>query len=79
MEIILLIILAIFLWVLISQGLVWKIIVGVFGWIGMYVAMSQIFPKLSETYFIIQNNKISCAIIIPSIILIMAMLYSKNN
>ena len=79
MTILFVIILAFFIWQLIIQGLIWKIIVGVFGWIGMYAAIAEFMPELNKAYLIIGQNKISWAIMIPSFILIMAMLYSKND
>jgi hypothetical protein len=79
MAILFLIILAFFIWKLIVQGLIWKIIVGAFGWVGMYVAIAEFLPELNNTYIIIGHNRISWAIMIPSFILMMAMLYSKND
>lgn len=68
-----------FIWKLIAQGLIWKIIVGVFGWIGMYAAIIQFAPKLDKLYLTIGSNKISWSMLVPSFILVMAMLYTEND
>ncbi len=64
------------LYVLLVKGLLWKIILGVFGWLGMYWYLSG-FPALQS--YPLDNNTFTWATTIPSLIILLAMLYTKEN
>lgn len=67
-----------FIWVLLSQGLLWKIIVGIFGWLGMYWALVSNFPASNTIFFESAHNSFSWAQVIPTIVLVLAMFYTKE-
>lgn len=67
-----------FLWNLLTQGLLWKIIIGIFGWIGIYKTLIEYMPQSKEICFIFSNKSFSWAEIIPTFILLMAMMYTKK-
>ena len=69
---------SLFLWNLLTQGMLWKIIISIFGWIGLYQFLIQKFPETKQICFMFSNKTFSWAEIIPTFILLMAMLYSKN-
>jgi hypothetical protein len=73
-----LLIVIIFLWKLLVEGLLWKIIIGIFGWIGLYTFISQSFHSSKNTCIVFAGSHFSWSIVIPTIILFMAMLYTKE-
>ena len=72
---IILIVIIYFLYVLLVKGLLWKIILGIFGWLGMYWYLNT-FEAFHEFPF--NNDTISWAVAIPTIIVLLAMAYTKS-
>jgi len=70
-----LIILAIYL--LFVRGYLWKIIVFIFGWAGLHSFLSSNYEFGNTTFMTILGFNISWAIIIPTIILILAAATTK--
>lgn len=67
-----------FLWNLLVQGMLWKIITGIFGWFGMYWALMAYLPISRNTCLILAGGNFSWAHVVPTIIVLMAMLYTKE-
>jgi hypothetical protein len=64
------------LYALLVKGLLYKIILGVFGWIGMYWYLSDI--EDFQTYPF-NNDTITWAALVPTVILLMAMAHTKEE
>lgn len=75
--IVLLVVLAL-LWQLFVKGWLWKITLGIFGWLGMYWALIYYIPSTKNVCLTISGSSFSWAGVIPTIVLIMSMLYTKD-
>ena len=64
------------IYVLLIKGALWKIIIGIAGWIGIYQYLSTI-DAFCEYPF--NNDTFTWAMIIPTIILILAASYTKED
>ena len=62
-------------YVLLIKGLLWKIILGVFGWLGMYWYLSGI-PSFHAHPF--NNDTFTWAAAIPTVVILLAMFYTKE-
>jgi hypothetical protein len=78
MALLLIIIVFYFLWNLLVQGMLWKIITGIFGWLGMYWSLLVYFPDSKQACFVFSGGHVSWAQVIPTIIVLMAILYRKE-
>jgi hypothetical protein len=68
------------LYLLIVKGLLWKILVFGFGWIGMYLCLRAFLPIESNlSCMTISECKITYAELVPSIIVLLALIYSHSN
>lgn len=74
---IILLIVIFFLYQLLVKGILWKLIVAIFGWFGMFVALINYVPVSKQLCITISNYKFSWAEIIPTVIILLAMAYSK--
>ena len=66
------------MWQLLVKGWLWKITIGIFGWAGMYWALSYYIPGSSNQCLTIAGASVSWAATLPSIVLFMSMLYTKE-
>jgi hypothetical protein len=73
MPIILLFIIGIAFWALFIKGLFWKLIVAVFGWIGMYACMC-VYNFDKNVLVSIGDSHFSTAAVVPTIIVALAMM-----
>lgn len=65
------------LYILLIKGLLWKIILGIFGWAGMYWFLQSIYE--TKTFgIVISDYMLSWSTIIPTIVISLAMLYTKE-
>lgn len=64
------------LYVLLVKGALWKIILGAFGWAGMYWWLKSI-PACNEHPF--NNDTFSWAVVVPTIIVLLAMMSTKEE
>ena len=78
LSIIFIIILCLFIWNLLIQGLLWKMIIGIFGWIGIYKTLVEYVPQTKSICFTFSGKSFSWCEIIPTFILLMAILYKKD-
>lgn len=67
------------LYILLVQGALWKMIVYGFGYFGMYVALRMYFPDSRHVCLVFDHNHISWAVVIPAIIIVLALAYTKSN
>lgn len=65
------------LWVLLVKGALWKIILGAFGWFGIYIFLTTQWHLDQESPF--KDNAVSWAVIIPTIIVLLAMASTKDE
>lgn len=66
------------LYKLLVEGWLWKIILGIFGWIGLYWALLEYFPESKNTCLTFQTWNICWAAAIASVVLIMAMFNTES-
>jgi hypothetical protein len=66
------------LWVLFSEGLLWKIILGIFGFGGIKLWLLTYIPATSTTVISIGTIDCSLSTVIPTIIIVMAMMNIKE-
>jgi len=66
-----------FLYVLLIRGLLYKIILCVFGWGGMYYWLSTNWQLNESSPF--KDNYISWAALVPTVIVLMAMAYTREE
>lgn len=66
------------LWVLLVKGALWKLILGIFGWLGMYWFLHA-YPILQHYPINIYGNTFSWAAIIPSVVVLLAMMHTKED
>ena len=66
------------LWMLFIKGFIWKLIIGIMGWVGIYSYLHQNYIWAAHKGFIAFNYLITWDIIIPTFILIMAAISSKT-
>ena len=76
--ILLIIITLYFLWSILVQGMLWKMIIGVFGWLGMYWSLLLYFPASKHACFVFSGGHVSWAQVIPTIVVLMGILYRKD-
>jgi hypothetical protein len=67
------------LWKLFVDGWLFKIILAVFGWLGIYWYLSSYVEGATKTAITISSTEISWAAVIPSIVIIFAMFTSKEE
>lgn len=65
------------LWVLLVKGALWKIILGAFGWFGLYVFLSANWQLNQESPF--KDNFMSWAAIIPTALVLLVMATTKEE
>jgi hypothetical protein len=66
------------LYVLLIKGLLWKIILAIFGWLGLYWCLSGV-DGLSTSGITVSNYVISWAVVLPSVLVMLAMMYTKED
>jgi len=66
------------LYQLFVKGLLFKIIVGFFGWLGMYWAMNQYMSGAHNCLITISNYHFSWAEVVPTVIVLCAMAFTKE-
>lgn len=64
------------LWVLLVKGALWKLILGAFGWFGIYIFLCQ-WHLDQESPF--KDNYMSWAAIVPTIIVLLALVTTKDE
>lgn len=61
------------LYLLFVKGFLWKLIIAIFGWIGMNSFLESKFYSSKNTFMTILNYSVSWSIFIPTLIIILAM------
>lgn len=64
------------LYLLLVKGALWKLILAFFGWIGLYIFLAQ-FPGCRE--YPLHNDAITWAALIPTVVVLLAMLSTKEE
>lgn len=67
------------LWVLLVKGALWKLIIGIAGWFGLYIALRLYIPESMHECFNSQGYSFSWAEVVPTFCLLMAMAYTKEE
>ena len=68
----------IFLYVLFVKGVIWKILVGVFAFLGMHLFLLESFPITKAVCFNFSDSTFSYASVIPAFVILMASFYTKE-
>jgi hypothetical protein len=66
------------MWQLLVKGWLWKIMIGIFGWLGMYMVLISCMPGSRHTCLTVLGGNVSWAATLSTIVLIMAMLHTKE-
>lgn len=74
---ILLLITIYFLYILLVKGLLWKLILLIFGWVGLHMYLENVFPGSKSCVINILQYNISWSIFIPSLIVMLAMMTTR--
>lgn len=64
-------------WLLV-EGWLWRIILSVAGWFGIWIGLQYYYPQSKEICLHFSSYSFSWAAIIPTIIIILAMAYTKD-
>ena len=67
------------IWFLFIAGWLWKIFLGIGGWIGIDYVLSSYIPESKHTLLTIFGSSVSWAATIASVVLLMAMFHTKEN
>lgn len=73
-----LLVIIIILWLFFIEGWIWKMALGIFGWLGMYWALINHIPSSQSACISLSGSNFSWATVIPTIVLFMAMAYTKE-
>lgn len=66
-----------FLWVLLVEGALWKVILFCAGWFGIYVFMRVYVDGANQILMTISDHKFSWAEVIPTVVCVLAMATTK--
>ena len=67
------------MWKLLVKGWLWKLTLGIFGWLGMYWALNYYIPSSRSECLVLAGSSMSWSVVLPSIVLFMSMLYTKEE
>lgn len=67
------------LYVLLVKGVLWKIIVAIFGWFGMFIFLKNYMPASKSSCLNLVTCSFSWAEVIPTLIVLLAMSYTKEK
>lgn len=67
------------LWVLLARGFLWKLILGIGGWFGIYVFLGTYVSGAADSGITVWDTLISWAAVVPTIIVILAMAHTKEE
>ena len=63
---------------LLISGWLWKILMGIFGFLGMFWTMKNYIPHSGAICLTVGSYPLSWAIVVPMIILLITMIYTKE-
>jgi len=66
-------------YVLLVKGVLWKIIVAIFGWFGMLVFLETYIPDSKAICLTVCGSSFSWSVVLPTIIVLLAMSYTKDE
>jgi len=72
-----LVIVCIALYILLVKGVLWKILVGIFAFLGMHAFLTSSFPSSINTCISFADSSFSYAAVIPAFVLLMASFYTR--
>jgi hypothetical protein len=67
------------LWVLFVKGILFKIILFFAGWVGLYVIMNLYVIDSDKIAITVSNYQFSWAVLVPTVICVLALLTSKSE
>jgi len=76
------ILLIVFFWIvynLLVKGVLWKMLLVIFGWFGLFVFLGIYFPSTADHGIIAFETMIPWNAVIPTIVVILALGYTKGN
>jgi hypothetical protein len=66
------------LYLLLIKGFLWKLIIFVGGWVGIYVILKAYIPEASKIAITIAGSQYSWAAVIPTIICILCLAHTES-
>jgi hypothetical protein len=70
-------IIAVILYVLLVKGWLWRGIIGIFAWVGMFLCLSSYIPQSHQTCITIITYPINWATMVPTLILLLGIITTK--
>ena len=67
------------LWKLFVDGWLFKIILFIFGWFGLYEYLHLFVDGANKTAIIIGNQQFSWAVVIPTLVCVLCLLFTKQD
>lgn len=67
------------LYVLLVKGLLWKLILAIAGWFGLFIGLRFYVPQSKELCMVLSGYSFSWAEVIPTVVVLLAMAYTKDE
>lgn len=67
------------LYIFLVKGLLWKIIIAFGGWFGIMIGLKYYIPESSKECINFSGHSFSWAVIMPTIIILLAMFHTKDE
>ena len=67
------------LYVLLVKGLLWKLILAAAGWFGLFIGLRIYLPESKNVCLILSGHSFSWAVVIPTAVILLAMLCTKDE
>jgi energy-coupling factor transporter transmembrane protein EcfT len=67
------------LWLFLIKGFLWKLLLAIGGWFGIFAILSIYVPPSTNTLLTIGSTNFSWAEVIPTIIILLAMATTKSD
>jgi hypothetical protein len=66
-------------WLLLIRGALWKILLSLGGWFGVYIFLSIYFPKSTATALTFSNTHYSWAIVVATGIFLLSLAHTRSD
>jgi hypothetical protein len=76
------ILLVVFFWavyVLLIKGVLWKLLLVIFGWFGLFVFLGIYFPSTAIHGIIVADTLVPWNAVLPSFVVLLSLAYTKEN
>lgn len=76
------ILLILFFWVaytLLIKGVLWKLLLVVFGWFGLFVFLATYLPSTDTHGIVVYDTLVPWSAVLPTIVVLLALAYTKEE